>query len=168
MRANTAIAATAALCVAALAFAHRMPGSISTVKRSASGDVIEIIHRLHSHDAELGVAAVLGKGNISLEDLVGRAQLALYVEERFRIADFVDGRVGDRLALELIGAELDGEFVLVYQEFAGDLPARLAIRDDILRDVFPEQVNHVNVALGGEVRSVTFSGDDEWRTLTLE
>ena len=162
------IAATAALCVAALAFAHRMPGSISTVKRSASGDVIEIIHRLHSHDAELGVAAVLGKGNISLENLVGRAQLALYVEERFRIADFVDGRVGDRLALELIGAELDGEFVLVYQEFAGDLPVRLAIRDDILRDVFPEQVNHVNVALGGEVRSVTFSGDDEWRTLTLE
>ena len=168
MRANTAIAATSALCVAALAFAHRMPGSISTVKRSASGDVIEIIHRLHSHDAELGVAAVLGKGNISLEDLVGRAQLALYVEERFRIADFVDGRVGDRLALELIGAELDGEFVLVYQEFAGDLPVQLAIRDDILRDVFPEQVNHVNVALGGEVRSVTFSGDDEWRTLTLE
>jgi hypothetical protein len=58
--------------------------------------------------------------------------------------------------------------VLVYQEFAGDLPAGIAIRDDILRDVFPGQVNHVNVATGGEVRSVTFSGDDEWQTLVLE
>ena len=57
---------------------------------------------------------------------------------------------------------------LVYQEFAGNLPAGLAIRDDILRDVFPGQVNHVNVATGGEVRRVTFSGDNEWQTITLE
>jgi len=160
--------ATAAMFIAALAFAHSMPGSISTVKRSASGDSIEIIHRLHTHDAELGIAASLGKRNISLDTLADRAHLALYVEERFRIAEYSDSIIGNRLALELVGAELDGEFVLVYQEFEGDLPAGLAIRDDILRDVFPAQVNHVNVAVGGAVRSVTFSGDDQWQTLTLE
>ena len=168
IRTSAVTVATAALCVAALAFAHRMPGSISTVKRGASGDTIEIIHRLHTHDAELGVAATLGKRNVSLETLVDRAQLALYVEERFLIAEYANGKIGNRLALELIGAEVDGEFVLVYQEFAGELPVEIAIRDSILRDVFPGQVNHVNVAIGGEVRSVTFSGDDEWRTLTLE
>ena len=165
---TSAFVMAAALLFAAFAFAHRMPGSISTVKRSASGETIEIIHRLHTHDAEFGIAAILGKRNISLESLTDRAQLALYVEERFRIAGYADGKIGSRLALELIGAELDGEFVLVYQEFAGVLPAGLAIRDDILRDVFPEQINHVNVATGGGVRSVTFSGDDEWQTLTLE
>lgn len=168
MRAKTVIMATAAMFVAAFAFAHSMPGSISTVKRSASGDIVEIIHRLHTHDAELGIAASLGKRNISLETLVDRAQLALYVEQRFRIAAYSDSKIGNKLALELVGAELDGEFVLIYQEFVGDLPAGLAIRDDILRDVFPGQVNHVNVAVGGAVRSVTFSGDDEWQTLTLE
>lgn len=162
------IVAAAALCVAAPAAAHRMPGSISTVKPSASGDSIEIIHRLHSHDAELGVAAVLGEGSISLETLVGRAQLALYVEDRFRIAAATAGAAGAELVLDLVGAELDGEFVLVYQEYHGELPGGLAIRDDILRDVFPDQVNHVNVAAGGEVRSLTFSDDDEWRTLVLE
>ena len=167
MRAHAVIVATTALCVAALSFAHRMPGSISTVKRSASGDTIEIIHRLHTHDAELGVAASLGKRNTSLETLVDRAQLALYVEKRFHIAEYSNGKIGKKLPLELIGAEMDGEFVLVYQEFTGDLPAEIAIRDDILRDVFPGQVNHVNVATGGEVRSVTFSGADEWQTLTL-
>ena len=168
MRFKWLILVTAALCFATQAFAHRMPGSISTVKRSAAGDSIEIIHRLHSHDAELAVAAVLGEGRVSLENLVGRAQLALYVEERFFIARLIDGRPGDKLALELVGAELDGDFVLVYQQFTGEFPAGLAIRDDILRDVFPEQVNHVNIALGGEVRSVTFNGDDEWRTLIPE
>jgi hypothetical protein len=150
------------------AAAHRMPGSITTVKRSASSDGFEIIHRLHSHDAELGIAAVLGEGRISLENLVGRAQLALYVEGRFSIASQDAGGVRSRLPLGLVGAELDGEFVLVYQEFAGELPAKVAIRNDILRDVFPEQVNHVNIATGSEVRSATFSGDDEWRTLSLE
>ena len=84
------------------------------------------------------------------------------------MAAVVDGRPGGRLALELIGAELDGEFVLVYQEFSGELPAALAIRDDILREVFPDQINHVNVATGGEVRSVTFSDDDEWHTLLID
>ncbi len=168
MRIHAFVIAVAAVLFAALAGAHRMPGSISTVKRSASGDTIEIIHRLHTHDAELGIAATLGKRNISLDTLVDRAQLALYVEERFAIAEIVGQKIGSKLALELVGAETDGEFVLVYQEFVGKLPARLAIRDDILRDVFPEQINHVNVATGGEVRSVTFSDDDEWRTLNLE
>ena len=168
IRPHAIILACTALCVAALAIAHRMPGSISTVKRSLAGDTIEIIHRLHTHDAELGIAATIGKRNISLDTLVDRAQLALYVEERFSIADYSGREVGGRLALELIGAEVDGEFVLIYQEYAGQLPAELAIRDDILRDVFPEQVNHVNVAVGSEVRSLTFSGDDDWQTLTLE
>lgn len=116
----------------------------------------------------MGLAAVLGEGRVSLDTLVGRAKLALYVEDRFSIAPFADGRPGARLPLELLGAELDGEFVLVYQEFSGELPAAIAIRDDILRDVFPEQINHVNVATGGEVRSVTFSDRDEWQTLIFE
>lgn len=168
MRIHAFVIAIAAVLFAAHVGAHRMPGSISTVKRSASGDTIEIIHRLHTHDAELGIAATLGKRNISLDTLADRAQLALYVEERFAIAVIAGQKVGGKLALELVGAETDGEFVLVYQEFAGELPSRVAIRDDILRDVFPEQINHVNIATGGEVRSVTFSDDDEWRTLNLE
>lgn len=162
------IVATAVLGLAAIADAHRMPGSISTVKWNTAGDSIEIIHRLHAHDAELGLATVLGESRFSLETLIGRAQLALYVEERFSLAAQAGGQPGGRLPLELLGAELDGEFVLVYQEFAGELPKSLAIRNDILRDVFPGQVNHVNVATDGPVRSVTFSNDDVWQLLKFE
>jgi hypothetical protein len=158
----------ATLCVAVAAHAHRMPGSISTIKKNSAGDSIEIIHRLHAHDAELGLNATMTEGRVSLESLRGQAQLALYIEARFSLAGFEDGQPGSRLPLELIGAELDGEFVLVYQEFAGELPARLAIRDDILRDVFPDQINHVNLATDGAVRTVTFSDDDEWQTLLLD
>ena len=106
---------------------------------------------------------MLGERVASLDTLEGRARFALYVESRFTVATIDDsGGLGTPLALDLIGAELDGQDILVYQEFTGDFPNTVAIRNDVLRDVFPEQVNHVNIAVNGEVRSLTFRNDDRW------
>lgn len=156
------------LCVAVLSHADRQPGSLSTIKTNASSGNVEIIHRLHNHDAELGVISAHGDRSLTLDKLVGRARLALYVEERFIVAELAADSIGTPLDLELIGAELDGEFILVYQEFKGVLPASFAVRNDILRDIFPEQINHVNIAVGGEVRSLTFQGDDDWQIASME
>lgn len=158
----------AGLTVANTASAHRMPGSLSTIKKNPNTGSIEVIHRLHNHDAELGLITILNDRSISLEQLVGRARLALYVEERFLLAAIEDGSIGAPLVLELIGAELDGEFILVYQEVKGVLPVEITVRNDILRDVFPDQVNHVNIAVDGEVRSLTFQEDDEWHSTRLD
>jgi hypothetical protein len=154
--------------MAATASAHRMPGSLSTIKQNPSTGRTEIIHRLHNHDAEFGIIAVLKDNTISLDTLIGRAHLSLYVEERFLISTVEDGAAGEPLEIELIGAELDGEFVLIYQELAGELPDEVAVRNDILRDVLPEQVNHVNIAVGDAVRTLSFSGDDEWLIAATE
>ena len=158
----------AMLCIAALSYADRQPGSLSTIKANHETGNIEIIHRLHNHDAELGIIAAQRDKTLTLDKLVGRATLALYVEERFIVAALKDDGIGAPLDLELIGAELDGEFVLIYQEFRGKLPPGIAVRNDILRDVFPEQVNHVNIATGGEVHSLTFQGDDEWLVAQID
>ena len=158
----------AMLCIALPSIADRQPGSLSTVKTNAATGNVEIIHRLHNHDAELGIMAVLKDRSLTMDQLVGRAQLALYVEDRFTLAASDGDEIGAPLDLELLGAELDGEYVLVYQELKGHLPAQVAVRDDILRDVFPEQVNQVNVAAGGEVRSLTFRGDDRWHIANIE
>jgi hypothetical protein len=154
--------------VATAASGHRMPGSLSTIKKNPNTGGIEVIHRLHTHDAELGVITIMNDRSISLEQLVGRAQLALYVEERFLVAAVENGSIGTPLPLELVGAELDGEFILVYQELNVELPRKIAVRDDILRDVFPDQVNHVNIAIDGEVLSLTFQEDDEWHSTRLD
>ena len=158
----------AMLLLSVFADAHRMPGSLSTIKKNPNTGSIEVIHRLHNHDAELGVITILNDRSITLEQLVGRAQLALYVEERFLLAAVEHGSIGAPLELELVGAELDGEFILVYQELKSELPGEIAVRDDILRDVFPDQVNHVNIAVNGEVRSLTFQEDDEWHSTRLD
>jgi hypothetical protein len=153
------------MLVAALALADRQPLGLTTIKRNPTSGAIEVIHRLHNHDAELGLNRVLGERVASLDTLEGRARFALYVESRFTVATTSDDGVGAPLALELIGAELDGQDILVYQEFTGEFPAVIAVRNDVLRDVFPEQVNLVNVAVDGDIRSLTFRDDDVWLTL---
>ena len=95
-------------------------------------------------------------------------QLPIVAPEQFGIARVIDGAIGPRLPLELLGAELEGDFVLIYQEYYGELSGDIAVRNGILRDVFPEQVNHVNIAITDEVRSLTFSAKDEWLSLRLE
>jgi hypothetical protein len=149
--------AVALLGLACTASAHREPGSLTTIEFNAETGRTEIIHRLHSHDAELGIGTVLDRPGISALDVEGRAYIALYVEERFHIA-VSDGP----LELELIGAELEGHHILVYQEYVGPLPASIRIRDDILRDAYPKQINQVNVQDCASTHSLMFADDDEW------
>lgn len=151
----TAIAATAATLVAE---AHRAPGSLSTIEYNDATGNTEIVHRLHSHDAELGVGTMIERADLSVLTLEGRALIALYVEERFRIESGPEP-----VRLSLVGAELAGDYLLVYQEWAGRLPAPIRLRNDILRDAFPEQINQVNLEVDGVIRSLVFANDDDWR-----
>lgn len=147
----------AAATVAVTADAHRAPGSLSTVEYNPRTGKTEIVHRLHSHDAELGVATALEMPELTVQSLEGRAWIALYVEERFGI----ESEQGP-ISLSLVGAELAADYILVYQETTGPLPGVIRVRDDILRDVFPEQINQVNIAEDGTVRSLVFARDDDW------
>ena len=156
----------AAIATAVVAFlvalppgvAHRAPGSLSTIDYNPRTNTTEIVHRLHSHDAELGIGTILEIPDLSVLSIEGRAWIALYVEEHFLI-ESEDGPV--RLAM--VGADLAADYILVYQELSGRLPEVIRIRDDILRDAFPEQINQVNIDTGETVRSLVFAADDEWR-----
>ena len=150
-------------CALHSAVAHRAPGSLTTVEWNDRSGRTEIVHRLHSHDAELGVGTIVGDAALSTLTLGGRAQIALYVEERFAIEQ--DGK---RLALDLLGAELIADYLLIYQEHDGQLVGEIRVRDDILRDVFPAQINQVNIDDGGAVRSLAFAGDDAWHDFTFK
>ena len=147
----------AALGLAQVAWAHRAPGSLTTIEWNETSGCTEIIHRLHSHDAELGVASILGVSKFSIIDTEARAQAALYVESRFHIE-----QENLELTLELVGAELVGQYLFVYQELPKRLDAKIRVRNDILRDVYAEQINQVNINDGGVVRTLTFAGDEDW------
>ncbi len=145
------------LCISSLSTAHRAPGSLTTIKWNISSGRTEIIHRLHTHDAELGVGAAMNIPDLSVEEIEGRAHIALYVEEHFRITG-----EGVELQLELSGAEISGNHIFVYQEFAGRLSQSILIRDSILQEFYPSQLNQVNIEDGDSVHSLLFTKQDGW------
>lgn len=139
------------------AMAHRAPGSLTSIEWNETSERTEIIHRLHVHDAETGASSILGLGNLSVADIEDRAHIALYVEERFQIKS-----KEETILLELIGAEISGAYLLVYQESPDRLPQDISIQDRILLDVFPQQLNQVNVEDSDGVHSLLFTKDVDW------
>lgn len=153
---RVAIAAGCALAVAPPALAHRAQTVLSTVTWNAASSTLEVMHRLHAHDAELALAAVLQLPAVDMLVVQNQAQMMLYIEGRFALVD-----AGRKIGLEAVGAEFEGEAMLLYQAVKLSGPPReLAIDNRILRDVFENQTNLVNVRLAQRTRTLLFSGND--------
>jgi hypothetical protein len=156
MTRRSAIIAGCALAVAPPALAHRAQTVLSTVMWNASSGMLEVMHRLHAHDAELSLAATTGAATVDITVVRTQAQLMLYIEQTFGLTDG-----GRKIALEPLGAEFEGEAILLYQECKLPAPPKdLAIDNRILRDVFEGQTNLVNVRLAQRTRTLIFSGKD--------
>lgn len=85
-----------------------------------------------------------------------QAQMMLYIEQHFGLTDG-----GKKIALEPLGAEVEGEALLLYQSSKlAEPPKGLMIDNRILRDVFDGQTNLVNVRLAQRTRTLIFSGQD--------
>jgi hypothetical protein len=153
-----AIASGCAL-IAAPAFAHRSQSVLTLVNWNPNTSMIEVSHRMHAHDAEVGLAMSTGEANAPAVDIAvaaNQAKLMLYIEKHFSLAD---GKVAIRL--EPLGAELESEAILVYQEAKlAAPPPQLTIDNRILRDVFDQQTNLVNVRMAQRTRTLIFAGND--------
>jgi len=138
--------------------AHRLPLTITEVRWNDASSSIEVIHQLHVHDAELGLAHLLQQPDISLQDLEAQARLALHVEENFSLKT----DKGEVLDLKIIGAEADGDYAVVYQQVVLEKqPMALAVHSNILSDVIPAQENQVNIELFDIVQSLVFRAKDK-------
>lgn len=155
------------LGAAPMARAHRAKAALTLVRFNRTSGVLEVEHTLHAHDAEMALNQIAKLSTPDLSQLDDRARLALYVEARFALTP----PGGPSLALKLLGAELDGEEVRVYQEMPMTAPpAKLSVRNMILRDVFPVQINQVNFDLYGDparIRTLTFLGGDGEKDVVL-
>jgi len=143
--------------------AHRQPEALTTISYNPNTGSTEIVHQLHAHDAEQVLEDNLSQDvRVSIDSVEGQARLALYVEERFELAEQNGEPLSD---IKLLGAELEGDTLYAYQEYAKALPQTFRIRNDILRDAFPEQVNTVNVHTEAGIRTLVFSGKDKWKAV---
>jgi hypothetical protein len=153
---RVAMLAGGAIALAPEALAHRAQTVLTTVMWNASSSMLEVTHRLHAHDAELTLAATTGAQAVDITQVKNQAQLMLYIEKQFVLKDGAK-----QITLQPLGAELEGEALLLYQECRLPGPPRdLSIANGILRDVFEGQTNLVNVRLAQRTRTLIFSGED--------
>lgn len=146
------------------AYAHTQRTAITTILFNTRTDMLEVMHRFDLHDAEHAVGDILGKSADILSSKQTQADFAAYVASRFTIiADNSEGP----LALTLVGQETDGNFIWIYQEATAPSVESLSIGHEALRDIWPDQVNTVNVEGGFGVKSAQFDGRQQLARIRL-
>lgn len=101
----------------------------------------QITHRLHAADALLANRAM--GGSDELDTLEALARLALYVERHFSLSD----AAAKQNRLVTLGAELEGDFAFVYQEWFPTEPPRIVpnIVNTLLNDLVADSQRFVRI-----------------------
>ncbi|MGB3456978.1 MAG: DUF6702 family protein [Litorimonas sp.] len=147
------LSASAVLASAPSARAHRAARTETELRIDADGK-IGVIHVYHLQDAQTALYEMGRIGRPDLTPLRARAMLALYTQERFSLSD-ADGPV----ALEPLVAEIEGDSVYVYQEgMAG--PGPYTVEASMLREIYRDQRNSVNIVRDGDTVTLDFTGRD--------
>jgi hypothetical protein len=140
------------------AHAHRQKKAQTSIDWNQNTKSLEVTHMLHLHDAEQALAHIGKLDRPDLTSLSARATLALYASQKFKLSDLS----GRELVLDIIGAEIESRHIFIYQERKfRSAPKGLMIENQLLQDAYPDQINHVNVTLSGDVRTVIFAKGDK-------
>jgi hypothetical protein len=143
----------AALALIGPASAHPQKVAISDVYFNPRSGLIEIAHRFSLHDAE-AASRLTGLSEADLiRDDAGRDRFAAYVAAHFVLATDL---APDPLDLELVGHEVDQGYLWIYQQVdAPEGAGWLSLRSDALQEIWPNQVNTVNIRRNERVQTRT-------------
>ena len=126
------------------AWAHRAHVTLTRVLANPRAGTWEFLHSVHIHDAITALAAWLPGEEPNPASDRARARVALEVERRFAWT----GPDGKPLAPTMVGAELAGDDLVVYQELSAPaLAGDYSVSCDLLHEVFADQQNVVQFAV---------------------
>ncbi len=145
------------LCGAALSsVAHRYFFGLTDLSVNPRTHNIEVIHQLTAHDIDNAIAEQR-QIHFSPEHPKYEQLIQAYVETHFKIIDAQNGKQHE-IKLNWIGLEIAKGHVYIYQEanFENYLTG-LVVKNDLLVDTYPKQVNTVNYKDNLISGSLTFS-----------
>lgn len=147
------------LMVSGNTLAHQQKAAETTVLFNKRSGQIEIMHRFYLHDTEHAVQALFDKHADILDSKKTQQQFAEYVAKQF----LVQNLAGQALPLNDVGFEVEGKFFWVYQETTAPKTIEgVKLYNGSLRDLWPTQINMVNIEGKGEVRTLYFSDNKDW------
>ena len=155
----TAAALLAAACASPAAAAHKYYTSLAQVEYNDADKSVEVSLRVFADDLEAALTRRAGR-SVTLDRTKDVDRLVLaYLRDTFEIKN----RAGERKALRWVGMELRAGVAWLY--FEAEMPEGLAgarLRDHVLFELFPRQVNTVSVRYrGGHADLVFVRGDGE-------
>jgi hypothetical protein len=154
-----AVLITSGIVYSPLAAAHRQHISWTAVEWNQETQNLEVVHRIHEHDAQLLLAQQSNRP-VDLTRLQDRALLAIYVEDHFNL--LISDKTTSTKVLKLLGAELEDSYILVFQELKLDKPpTSMTLHASLLMDLFPDQINMINIKVNEPVTTLKFQLDDE-------
>jgi len=150
----------AALALPTNTAAHRYHTSVTRLEYNAEDHMVEITVQTFADDIEAALKRS-GASNVSLDSRKSNELVLEYLRKVFEI------RTGEaRLELEWIGMELKGHSVWIYlQAKASNGLSNASLRNNLLFEVFPDQVNIVNVIRDGKRASLVFKRGDAVKEL---
>lgn len=143
-------------------FAHQQKAAETTLLMNKELTRVEVSHRFYIHDTEHAVQHLFDKHADILDSTTTQQKFADYVVEQFSAKTLND----TALNLDTVGYEVEGKFFWVYQE--ARLPAKvrgLKVFNGTLRELWPTQVNMVNIEGNGSVRTLYFNEGKTWLTV---
>lgn len=138
--------------------AHQQKQSFTTLLINARTGNLEVSHRFLLHDAEHVLGMLFEGKNDLLGDLASRNRFAAYVEQHFSLQD----ENQQALALQTVGNEAEGKYFWVYQEMPAPKAKSLRVRHTALQEVWPTQINYINVENEAGVRSLRITNEQQW------
>jgi len=158
------LAVIAALFLAVPAAAHQQKITITTIAHNPRTQLLEIMHRVPLHDAEHSLETQGIQAPDIINDTESRRAFARYISARFSVATD-----GGPIELTLLGSEVSGGNLLVYQEAPSPGPGvELKVQSQILTDVWSRQENRVNVGDGAQTRTAIFRSGDPAKVVLLQ
>lgn len=142
-----------------VALAHQQKAAETTVLFNKRSGQLEVSHRFYIHDTEHAVQSLFDKNADIINSNQTQQQFADYVAQQFLIQTLTE----TDLPLTNVGYEVEGKFFWVYQETV--IPSKLAgikMFNGALRDLWPTQINMVNIEGKGNVRTLYFSNNKDW------
>lgn len=133
-----------AVTVAAVAvglFAHGVHASLTSIDYNSESKSLEITMVMTADDVEAAIRKVAGKA-VEVDTPEGEKLVYAYVAEKLQIRN----RAGAPLKLKWVGQEVRTAKLTAYLEAPlPEGPAGLKIRDDLLFELLPDQVNMLAV-----------------------
>ncbi len=140
-----------------LSWAHQQKTATTRILFNSNTNNIEVMHRFYAHDAEEAVSLIFGTIPSIMESSESRQLFSNYVVNRFAIEATEEDGTTTELALTYVGEEIDGQFLWVYQEISSvQNVVALTVINVALRDIWPDQVNLVNIEKDDEIYTLSF------------